>query len=178
MSLDTDEILVVGHSAGAMLALTAVKRALDIDPDLGTRRADVAVVTVGSIMPIFAMHPDAQKLRDTIRAAATEPAISWTDCQAREDFMNFTDFDPVADVVIECGDRRCNPTVWQTISGDDHARTPSACQLLAKHYHYIMSNERRAGYDYSCSSADPRRLLWCRSNADAFAPDGPIACLN
>ncbi|MEW6768332.1 MAG: hypothetical protein AB1342_09920 [Pseudomonadota bacterium] len=175
---DTDEILVVGHSAGAMLALTAVKRALDIDPDLGTRRADVAVVTVGSIMPIFAMHPDAQKLRDTIRAAATEPAISWTDCQAREDFMNFTDFDPVADVVIECGDRRCNPTVWQipfqeTITPETFKRM--RFNYWRKHYHYIMSNERRAGYDYFMFVCGPAPFsLWVsQRNADAlFAPDG------
>ena len=175
---DADEILVVGHSAGAMLALATMKRALEVDPNLGIRRPDVAVVTVGSIMPIFAMHPAASKLRDTIEAVSTEPTVLWADCQAREDFMNFSGFDPVAGVGIDSGARRCNPVLWQIpfqamISPVTFKRM--RFNYWRKHYQYIMSNERRAAYDYYMFVCGPAPFsLWAGQEnlGEAFAPDG------
>ena len=175
---DADEILLVGHSAGAMLALRTLKRALEIDPDLGIRRPTVALVTVGSIMPIFAMHPAAAKLRDTVAAISTEPTVLWADCQAFEDFMNFSGFDPVAGVGVESGTQRCNPVIWQIpfqamISVETFKRM--RFNYWRKHYQYIMSNERRAAYDYYMFVCGPAPFsLWAaQANIDAaFAPDG------
>ena len=175
---DADEILLVGHSAGAMLALNTIKRALEMDPDLGIRRPTVALITVGSIMPLFAMHPAASKLRNTIKSISTEPTILWADCQAREDFMNFSGFDPVAGVGIEAGEQRCNPVIWQIpfqsmISNRTFGRM--RFNYWRKHYHYIMSNERRAAYDYYMFVCGPAPFsLWAspRTIGDAFALDG------
>lgn len=175
---DADEILLVGHSAGAMLALATIKQALEMDPDLGIRRPSVAVITVGSIMPLFALHPAAAKLRDTIEAIATEPTVLWADCQAREDFMNFSGFDPVAGVGVEAGDQRCNPVIWQIpfqqmISIQTFKRM--RFNYWRKHYQYIMSNERRTAYDYYMSVCGPAPFsLWAAQEAigEAFEPDG------
>ncbi len=175
---DADEILLVGHSAGAMLALITIKRALEFDPDLGIRRPTVALITVGSIMPLFAMHPAAAKLRNTIKSISTEPTILWADCQAREDFMNFSGFDPVAGVGIEAGEQRCNPVIWQIpfqsmISKRTFGRM--RFNYWRKHYQYIMSNERRAAYDYYMFVCGPAPFsLWAspRTIGDAFALDG------
>ena len=175
---DADEILLVGHSAGAMLALTTIERALEKDPDLGIRRPNVAVITVGSIMPLFAMHPAAAKLRDTIKAISTEPTILWADCQAREDFMNFSGFDPVAGVGVEAGEQRCNPVIWQIpfqsmISAQTFKRM--RLNFWRKHYQYIMSNERRAAYDYYMFVCGPAPFsLWAAQDTigETFAADG------
>ncbi len=175
---DADEILVVGHSAGAMLALTAMKLALDADPDLGIRRPEVCVITAGSIMPIFALHPAAKKLRATVKAISRERTIQWADCQSHEDFMNFCPFDPVADVGIESGPERCNPSIWQIPFQAMIA--PGTFKKMRfnywrKHYQYIMSNERRATYDYFMFVCGPAPFsVWAAQNdlADSFAPDG------
>ena len=175
---DADEILLVGHSAGAMLALATIKQALEMDPDLGIRRPSIAVITVGSIMPLFALHPAATKLRDTIEAIATEPTVLWADCQAREDFMNFSGFDPVAGVGVDAGPLRCNPVIWQIpfqqmISVETFKRM--RFNYWRKHYQYIMSNERRAAYDYYMFVCGPAPFsLWAAQDAigEAFAPDG------
>lgn len=175
---DDDEILLVGHSAGAMLALETMKRSLEIDPHLGIRRPDVALITVGSIMPIFAMHPAASKLRDTIKKISTEPTVMWADCQAFEDFMNFSGFDPVGGVGIDGGAERCNPVLWQIpfqamISPETFKRM--RFNYWRKHYQYIMSNERRASYDYYmfvCGPAPFSRWAEQDNLGGAFAPDG------
>lgn len=175
---DSDEILVVGHSAGAMLALATMKRSLEIDPNIGSRRPDVAVITVGSIMPLFAMHPAASRLRAIVKTIAIEPTVLWADCQAREDFMNFSGFDPVGGVGIDCGAQRCNPVLWQIpfqamISQDMFKRM--RFNYWRKHYQYIMSNERRAAYDYYMFVCGPAPFsLWAAQNSfgEAFAPDG------
>lgn len=175
---DTDEILVIGHSAGAMLALTIMAKALKRDPDVGRYGPIISVITVGSIMPALAMHPAAEKLRDTIVTMAIERTVLWADCQSREDFMNFWQFDPVTGIGADAGERRCNPRIWQV-----PIQQMIAPEIFAKvrfnywrmHYQYIMSNDRRAAYDYYMFICGPAPFMdWAAqdgSACDAFAPD-------
>lgn len=182
---DTDEILIVGHSAGAMLALTATQRALAIDPDMGLKRARVSVLTLGSIMPALALHPEASKLRETIRTIATEPTVFWADCQAQEDFMNFWNYDPVSGVGINVGQERCNPRVWpvpvrQMISPENFKK--ARFNYWRMHYQYIMSNDRRASYDYFMFVCGPAPLsVWAergQSADEAFETDARFRILD
>src|SRR5262249_15037075 len=108
---EADEILIIGHSAGGLTAPIVTTRALDIDPDLGRQGAPVTLVTVGSLLPAFALHPAAERMREAVRRLAVEPDVRWVDCQARKDIMNFWDFDPVAGVGVEVP-TRANPIVW------------------------------------------------------------------
>jgi hypothetical protein len=166
---DADEILLIGHSAGAMLALTAMAKALERDPDVGRHGTPISLVTVGSIMPALAMHPAAGALRRTVATIATERSVLWTDCQSREDFMNFWEFDPVTGTGTEAGERRCNPQIWQV-----PVRKMIAPEVFARvrfnywrmHYQYIMSNDRRAAYDYYMFLCGPAPF------ADWAAQDG------
>ena len=52
-----DEVVIVGHSLGAMFALDVIVRALALDPDLGRRGVSVCVLTIGATIPKFALHP-------------------------------------------------------------------------------------------------------------------------
>ena len=176
---EADEILVVGHSAGAMLALTAIARALERDPGIGQHGPQISVVTVGSIMPALAMHPAAEALRGTVAKVATERSVLWVDCQSRADFMNFWAFDPVAGIGVDAGERRCNPQVWQV-----PVREMIAPEVFAKvrfnywrmHYQYIMSNDRRASYDYYMFLCGPAPFAdWAAQDGSAcekFDADG------
>lgn len=171
---ETDEILVVGHSAGAMLALTTMVKALERDPNVGRHGPRLSVMTAGSIMPALAMHPAAEPLRRTVAAIAVERSVLWADCQSRDDFMNFWEFDPVTGIGANLGDKRCNPQLWQV-----PFRKMIAPEVFAKvrfnywrmHYQYIMSNDRRAPYDYYMFLCGPAPF------ADWAAQDGS-ACDN
>jgi hypothetical protein len=146
-----DELLVVSHSAGCVISPAIVARALELDPALGQHGPKVALMTVGSLMPAFALHPAAQRLRAAIRRIAIEPTVLWVDCQARKDVMNFWDFDPVAGVGIEVGTERRNPTVW-IVRFRDMLSDPVYQRLrfsyFRMHYQFVMGNDQRGSYDY------------------------------
>jgi pimeloyl-ACP methyl ester carboxylesterase len=91
-----DEIVIVGHSLGAMLAIDILVRALALDPDFGRRGGKICLLTVGATIPKFALHPRAQDIRDRIARVVAEPSIAWTEYQSRDDTISFYKFDPVA----------------------------------------------------------------------------------
>src|SRR5437588_9007682 len=91
-----DEIVIVGHSLGAMLVLDVIVRALARDADFGRRGAAVCVLTIGATIPKFALHPRAQAIRRRIAEVAAEPSIAWTEYQSRADTISFYKFDPVS----------------------------------------------------------------------------------
>jgi hypothetical protein len=148
---EADEILIVGHSAGGLTAPIVVARALELDPDLGRRGPRVTLITVGSLLPAFALHPAAERMRAAIGRLAVEPAVRWVDCQARKDSMNFWDFDPVGGVGIEVGAARKNPIIWPVRLRDmltDAAYDRLRHAHFRMHYQYVMANDRPAPYDY------------------------------
>lgn len=146
-----DELLLVGHSTGGVIASAIAARALDLDPELGKRGPKLALVTLGSVMPAVALHPAAQRMRAIVAALARAKNLTWIDCQSRKDVMCFFNFDPVAGIGVDAGAERCNPLLWRISFKDmiapehynrfrwDHFRV---------HYQYIMGGERPAPYDY------------------------------
>jgi len=176
---ETDEIVVVGHSAAGVTASAVMARAFELDPDLGRRGPQIVLLTLGSVLPAAALHPAAQKMRHVIRRNATEPTLTWIDCVSRKDVMNFWDFDPVAGVGIEAGARRCNPLIWtvrfkEVVSPEYYRRL--RLSFFRLHYQFIMSGDRRAPYDYLMLVAGPVAIAeWARQPnqmAAAFAEDG------
>jgi len=148
---EADEILLLSHSAGGAISPTVMARALEIDPDLGRHGPTVILMTVGSLLPAFALHPRAERLRASMQRVAIEPAVLWIDCQARKDVMNFYDFDPVEGVGIHLGAEHRNPLVWSVrlrdmLSGENYRRRRA--NYFRMHYQFIMGNDLRAAYDF------------------------------
>lgn len=167
-----DELLVVSHSAGCVISPAIIARALELDPDLGRHGPQVALMTVGSLMPAFALHPAAARLRAAIRRIAVEPAVLWVDCQARKDVMNFWDFDPVEGVGIDVGAERCNPTVWTVRLRDmlsDEVYQRLRFSYFRMHYQFVMGNDRRATYDYFLLACGPAPITsWASRPEETF----------
>jgi len=170
---DADEVVVIGHSGGALLAQCMVARALELDPDLGVRDPRIVLLTIGSITPAVAFHPRALKIRDIIRRLAIESSINWIECQSRKDALNFWGFDPVAGVGIQLGPERCNPLVWQL-----RFRDMLSAKLYRKlrwkffriHFQYIMANQMRASYDYFMLIGGPVPIIeWAKRQRDVIA---------
>jgi hypothetical protein len=179
---DADEVVMVSHSAGGVISPLILARALELDPDLGVHGPRVALLTVGSLMPAFALHPAAERLRAALRRIAIEPSVLWVDCQARKDVMNFWDFDPVADVGVNVGSPRHNPLVWPVRLRDmlsEEIYGKLRFNYFRMHYQFIMGNERRAPYDYFLLVCGPAALADWASGPDAtlaaFTPDAAFA---
>ena len=146
-----DEIVIVGHSLGAMLVLDIIVRALARDADFGRRGPAVCVLTIGATIPKFALHPRAKPIRRRIAEVAAEPSIAWTEYQSRADTISFYKFDPVSLRRI-AEDRLDSKPVIRRVQVHDmllpetfaHCRT----HVLRLHYRSVMANDRRAPYDY------------------------------
>jgi len=98
-----DEIVLVGHSLGAMLVLDVCVRALARNADFGRRGVAVSALTIGATIPKFALHPRAQGVRRTIARIVAQPSIGWTEYQSRADTISFYKFDQGQ----AAGARRC-----------------------------------------------------------------------
>lgn len=146
-----DEIVIVGHSLGAMLVLDIIVRALARDADFGRRGPAVCVLTIGATIPKFALHPRAKPIRRRIAEVAAEPSIAWTEYQSRADTISFYKFDPVSLRRI-AEDRLDSKPVIRRVQIHDMLlpETFALCRthVLRLHYRSVMANDRRAPYDY------------------------------
>lgn len=176
---DTDELVVVGHSAGGVIASAVMARALELDPDLGGRGPRLVLLTLGSVMPAVALHPAALRMREIVRRLAVEPTIVWIDCQSRKDVMAFLNFDPVDGVGVHVGTRRCNPLTWRVrfkdmLSPTDYRRL--RWKFFRVHFQYIMAGDRPSPYDYILLIGGPvavaERARQHQELAIAFVQDG------
>ncbi len=173
---EADEIVVIGHSGGGALAPAIVVRALELDRDVGRRGPSVVLLTLGSIAPGAALHPEAKWLRAVFARLAVEPSVAWVDAQSRLDVLNFWDFDPVAGIGVEIGSGRCNPTIWRVrfrdlLSSDFFRRM--RFNFFRLHFQFIMANDRRAPYDYFMLVGGPVPVVtWATDPIGVFTAFG------
>lgn len=180
---DADEIVVIGHSGGGVLAPAVMARALEIDSEVGRRGPPLVLLTLGSIAPGAALHPKAEKLRSVFARLAVEPSITWVDVQSRKDALNFWDFDPIGGLgIIKLDGERCNPIVWKVrfremLSYDFYRRL--RLNFFRLHYQFIIATDQRAPYDYFMLVAGPVPVVaWAKDPQGTlarFATDGSLA---
>jgi hypothetical protein len=178
---DVDEIIVAGHSLGATVAVDALARAFDRDPELGRHGPKLGLLTVGATIPKLALHPSGGWLREKARRLAAEPSLAWAEYQARDDVISFHKFDPVK--LVRVVDR--NEPGGLVIRRVQIHRMLSAPTLrryrfnyMRLHYQFVMANERRAVYDYfmlMCGPVPFARTIWQPNGPDDFyAADGSL----
>jgi hypothetical protein len=174
-----DEVVIVGHSLGAMLALDILVRALARYPDLGRRGAAVCVLTIGATIPKFALHPRADGVRRKIARVVAEPSIPWTEYQSRDDTISFYKFDPASLRRIS-GDRIDGRPVIRRVQLHQMLEPETLKRyrhnVLRLHYQSVMANEKRAPYDYFLMACGPAPFVgWTTSPEgllDFVAADG------
>ena len=149
-----DEVLVVGHSSGAALAVHVVA-------DLVRRDAGpVSLLTLGHVVPMVSFLPTAGDLRRDLRDVAGAGQVYWLDVTAPSDGACFALCDPVATAGVAREDDP-NPVV---ISGT-FLRNLSEEQVAAykrryfrKHVQYLCAFGRPGVYDYFRITAGAQTL--------------------
>jgi hypothetical protein len=176
---DADEIVVVGHSAGSVIASAVIARAFEFDPQLGRRGPRLVLLTLGSVMPAVALHPAAQRMRHIVERLAVEPTLAWIDCKFRKDVMSFVKCDPVEGIGVNVGARRRNPLTWRIpfrdmLSPQDYRRL--RWKFFRLHFQYIMASDRPCPYDYVLLVAGPVAIAeWAKRHYEltlSFIWDG------
>jgi len=172
-----DEIVVLGHSMGSTLAVEVVARALDIDPNLGRHGPAVCVLTVGSTIPKFALHPAGERFRRHAAQIVAEPSIAWAEYQARSDLISFYKFDPVKLTRFYGDPMRGKPLmrrVWiqHMLTPRSYWRIRLKFKIMRMHHQFVMANERRSTYDYFMMVCGPIPFNRC-----ILSPTGPVALI-
>jgi pimeloyl-ACP methyl ester carboxylesterase len=149
--INADEIVIVGHSMGATLALEIVARALLLDAQFGRRGPSVCLLTVGSTIPKFLLHPAGERFRKQAMTLAREHSIAWAEYHARSDAISFYKFDPVT-LSRFGGDPRCGRPLLRKVRIQDMLTRRSywrkRLRFMRLHYQFLMANELRSTYDF------------------------------
>lgn len=169
---DADELLVIGHSLGAVLAVDLLDRTLTLDPALGTRRIPVTFLTIGSSLLKIGVHHGATRLRAAVARVALSPGIFWGDYQARVDIMNFYNTNPMAEMALPTED---GPVVRLVEFGRmlEHAiYRRIRLKFYRLHCQFISGNDRRASYDYFMLVCGP-----LSAKSQTLAADGAVSLI-
>jgi hypothetical protein len=154
-----DEILVVGHSTGAVMAVSVLARACALEPGLGGSGPRVALLTLGQWIPLLGLLPQAQRFRDELaRLAGT--TLDWLDFSAPPDGCCFALTDPYA----LCGVAPARPDFPKLLNPRFAEMFDAPAYRVLKrdkfklHFQYLMASERATDYDYFAITAGGRYL--------------------
>jgi hypothetical protein len=145
---EADEILVFGHSLGAVLGVDLIDRVLRFAPDFGRIGTRVAFVTTGSSILKIGLHRRATSFHAALARVATASRPFWAEYQSSADWLNFFDTDPVAESGLMATGRPVVRNARISTMVDPNTYRRLRPKIYRMHCQVISGNERRAAYDY------------------------------
>ena len=169
-----DEVLVVGHSSGAMLAMSVVARALARRPELADASSRLSLLTLGHCTPVLSYQPPAHTFRQEQSLLRRFVTLAWLDVTAPPDACCFALVDPThtlpaspepwpspshatVDAVPALGPKRLSAGFARMFEAPRYRairRDKYRC-----HFQYLMATDLPVAYDYFAITAGPQRLL-------------------
>jgi hypothetical protein len=153
-----DEVLVVGHSSGAILAVSILADL--IRAGLPARGPVLSLLTLGQVVPMVSFLPEAKRLRADLAYLSTREEVTWVDVTAPGDGCAFALCDPVAvtgvapegkrwPLVISCAfTQTFSPERWRKMR----------FRWFRLHFQYMCAFDRPGDYDYFRITAGPLTL--------------------
>ena len=164
---DKDEVLVVGHSSGAHLAIHVLAAILR-DRPTDELQSKLSFLSLGQVVPMMTFLPDADELRRDLRQLSEQDQVFWLDVTAPGDGCAFALCDPVA-VSGVATDRKKWPILisaafTQTLS--EKRWNELKRRFFRLHFQYLCAFDRPGDYDYFRITAGPQ-TLGCRFDGRA-----------
>ena len=143
-----DEVLVVGHSSGAHLAVSILADL--IREGLPEHAARLSFLSLGQVVPMVSFLPEARRLRGDLRYLSARPELVWVDVTAPGDGCAFALCDPVAVTGVAPEDKRwplvISAAFTQTLSPERWAEL--RWRFFRLHFQYLCAFDRPGDYDY------------------------------
>ncbi len=155
-----DEVLVVGHSSGAMLAASVLAKVVRRAPVTGAGKPTVSLLTLGHCMPMLGCLPQARAFRDDLQILASAPGFDWVDFTAPADGCCF----PLVDPLAACGVHAAVPDRPKRLSPrfaemfDAAAYSHLRRDKFRVHFQYLMASAKPVPYDYFAITAGAKTL--------------------
>jgi pimeloyl-ACP methyl ester carboxylesterase len=154
---DVDEVLVVGHSSGAHLAVSIladlIREGMPDGPAL-------AFLSLGQVVPMVSFLPKAGRLRGDLHYLSARDEVTWVDVSAPGDGCAFALCDPVAVTGVAPAGKR-----WPLVISAAFTQTLSAARwqslrwrFFRLHFQYLCAFDRPGDYDYFAITAGPVTL--------------------
>jgi hypothetical protein len=161
-----DEVLVVGHSLGALHAISALSKALAADPGLG-RDGRLSFLTLGQPVAIFTVQPEVAAFRAELAGLAAAAQIPWLDVTSPSDPASACMLHPLADVEAP-KDRLVQKSPRFHI-----ILTPARFKAIRRdpisfHFQYLRAPDVAGGFDYFDMVTGPARMTdhpWVRGTS-------------
>ncbi|ETD01398.1 hypothetical protein [Rhodobacter capsulatus] len=165
---DWDEVLVVGHSSGAHLAISVLADLIRAGrvPATGPR---LGFLSLGHVVPMVSFLPKAKRLRGDLAYLCARTELTWVDVTAPGDGCAFALCDPVKVSGVGPADQHqpliLSAAFTQTLSP---ARWKQLrWRFFRLHFQYLCAFDRPGAYDYFRITAGPLTL------AERFAQTPP-----
>ena len=152
-----DEVLVVGHSSGAHLAVSVLADLLREGVPEGPA---LAFLSLGQVVPMVSFLPGAARLRADLRYLSAREELTWVDVSAPGDGCTFALCDPVAVSGVAPEGQR-----WPLVISAAFSQTLSLerwealrRRFFRLHFQYLCAFDRPGDYDYFRITAGPLTL--------------------
>jgi len=159
MTTDVDEVLIVGHSSGAHLAVSILAD-LYRAGRIPAHGPAMSFLSLGQVVPMMSFLPDAHRLRGDLAYLSSEEALTWVDVTAPGDGCAFALCDPVAVsgvapvgqkwplVISAAFTQSLQPETWKALRW----------RFFRLHFQYLCAFDRPKDYDYFQITAGPQTL--------------------
>ncbi|MGP7735198.1 hypothetical protein [Oceanimonas smirnovii] len=152
------EVVVIAHSVGTMVAMPAMARALELISNkarLANQR--VVLITLGHCIPLVSFHRKASAFRADMRALGHTPELLWLDYTAPTDGACFPLLNPVTSCGETCapnaGPRMLSPRFFTLFHPQRYKKLRRAWYTM--HFLYLMATDKPGPYDFFAFTAGP-----------------------
>ncbi len=168
MQSDVDEVLVVGHSSGAHLAVSILADLIR-QGRVPANGPTLSLLTLGQVIPMVSFLRNADRLRGDLHFLCQSDALAWVDVSAPGDGATFALCDPaaVSGVAPETGHKHpliLSAAFSQTLS--EAKQKELGRRFFRLHFQYLCAFDLPGDYDYFKVTAGPQTL------SDRFAHRG------
>ena len=156
---DVDEILVVGHSSGAHLAISIIADLIRANK-IPANSPALSLLSLGQVVPMVSFLPKAQRLRADLAFLAACDAITWVDVTAPGDGCSFALCDPVAVSGVTPPNKRWPLVISAAFTQSLKPETWKALRwrFFRLHFQYLCAFDAPLDYDYFQITAGPLTL--------------------
>jgi hypothetical protein len=165
---DTDEVLVVGHSSGAHIAVSCLADLIRAGRAPAGGPA-LSFLSLGQVIPMVSFLPEAHRLRADLHFLSTCERLAWVDVTAPGDGCAFALCDPVAVSGVAPAHQRWPLVFSAAFTQSLRPETWKALRwrFFRLHFQYLCAFDAPRDYDYFQITAGPLSL------ADRYAGRPP-----
>lgn len=156
---DVDEVLIVGHSSGAHLAVSVLSDLIRGQRVTAGGPA-LSFLSLGHVVPMVSFLPNAHRLRADLAYLSASDALVWVDVTAPGDGCAFALCDPVSVTGVAPAEKK-----WPLVFSAAFTQTLSPerwkelrWRFFRLHFQYLCAFDRPRDYDYFQITAGPQTL--------------------